>query len=64
MGEYFDAPPATWVGQQSRTYQTWTDVWLLLCITLLPGQAPGRDGPQTLIAPPEPQLSLGEQTSA
>ena len=28
--EYFDGPTGTWVGQQSRTYQTWTIVGFLL----------------------------------
>ena len=28
--EYFDGPTGRWVGQQSRTYQTWTVVGLLL----------------------------------
>ena len=33
--EYFDAPTGTWVGQQSRTYQTWTVVGFLLLHHLL-----------------------------
>ena len=28
--EYFDGPTGTWVGQQARTYQTWTLVGFLL----------------------------------
>jgi len=28
--EYFDGPTGTWVGQQSRTYQTWTIAGSLL----------------------------------
>ncbi len=28
--EYFDGPTGTWVGQQARTYQTWTIVGFLL----------------------------------
>jgi len=28
--EYFDGPTGTWVGQQARTYQTWTVVGFLL----------------------------------
>jgi hypothetical protein len=28
--EYFDGPTGTWVGQQSRTFQTWTIVGFLL----------------------------------
>jgi hypothetical protein len=40
--EYFDGPTGTWVGQQSRTYQTWTVVGFLLLHHLLrlkPGDA-------------------------
>jgi hypothetical protein len=33
--EYFDGPTGTWVGQQSRTYQTWTIVGFLLMHHLL-----------------------------
>ncbi|MCT0247907.1 glycoside hydrolase 100 family protein [Synechococcus sp. CS-205] len=33
--EYFDGPTGTWVGQQSRTYQTWTIVGFLLLHHLL-----------------------------
>ena len=33
--EYFDGPTGTWVGQQSRTYQTWTVVGFLLVHHLL-----------------------------
>lgn len=40
--EYFDGPTGAWVGQQSRTYQTWTVVGFLLLHHLLrlnPGDA-------------------------
>ena len=40
--EYFDGPTGTWVGQQARTYQTWTIVGFLLMHHLLrvkPGDA-------------------------
>ncbi|MEB3350505.1 MAG: glycoside hydrolase 100 family protein [Cyanobacteriota bacterium] len=33
--EYFDGPTGTWVGQQARTYQTWTIVGFLLLHHLL-----------------------------
>lgn len=33
--EYFDGPTGTWMGQQSRTYQTWTIVGFLLTHHLL-----------------------------
>ena len=33
--EYFDGPTGTWVGQQARTYQTWTIVGFLLMHHLL-----------------------------
>ncbi|MXY18751.1 MAG: alkaline invertase [Synechococcus sp. SB0676_bin_10] len=33
--EYFDGPTGTWVGQQARTYQTWTIVGFLLTRQLL-----------------------------
>jgi len=33
--EYFDGPTGTWMGQQSRTYQTWTVVGFLLMHHLL-----------------------------
>ena len=33
--EYFDGPTGTWVGQQARTYQTWTIVGFLLVHHLL-----------------------------
>jgi hypothetical protein len=33
--EYFDGPTGTWMGQQSRTYQTWTVVGFLLLHHLL-----------------------------
>jgi beta-fructofuranosidase len=33
--EYFDGPTGSWVGQQSRTYQTWTVVGFLLLHHLL-----------------------------
>jgi len=33
--EYFDGPTGTWVGQQSRTFQTWTLVGFLLLNHLL-----------------------------
>ena len=36
--EYFDGPTGTWVGQQSRTYQTWTIVGFLLLHRTLRGK--------------------------
>ena len=33
--EYFDGPTGTWVGQQARTYQTWTIVGFLLVHQML-----------------------------
>jgi beta-fructofuranosidase len=49
--EYFDGPTGTWVGQQARTYQTWTIVGFLLLHHLLrvnPGDVSALhiDGPQ------------------
>ncbi len=37
--EYFDGPTGGWVGQQSRDYQTWTVVGLLILADLLDSQA-------------------------
>jgi hypothetical protein len=37
--EYFDGPTGGWVGQQSRDYQTWTVVGLLILADLLAPQA-------------------------
>ena len=50
--EYFDGPTGTWVGQQARTYQTWTIVGFLLLHHLLrmnPGDVTALhiDGPTT-----------------
>jgi beta-fructofuranosidase len=33
--EYFDGPTGAWIGQQARTYQTWTVVGFLLMHHLL-----------------------------
>jgi beta-fructofuranosidase len=51
--EYFDGPTGTWVGQQSRTYQTWTIVGFLLLHHLLRSNSQDVD-----------LLDLGETTGA
>jgi len=60
--EYFDGPTGTWVGQQSRTYQTWTVVGFLLLHQVMRLDAsavelidldsqPGRQGPMSTKKP-------------
>jgi beta-fructofuranosidase len=55
--EYFDGPTGTWVGQQARTYQTWTIVGFLLMHHLL--RVKPEDVGLIDIQPFDPYLKMG-----
>ncbi len=59
--EYFDGPTGTWVGQQARTYQTWTIVGFLLLHHLL--RIEPLDAELLAIDPLEPLTKPGSDPS-